>query len=109
MDAVVLIYATAPTTQDAEAIGRALVEERLAACASVIPGMRSVYRWKDAVETADEAVLIIKTTAAKAGAAVARLAALHPYDTPAAATLAVDEATSHAPFLAWVRAETEGR
>ena len=98
-----LLYATAPDADAAAALARALVEERLVACGNVLPGVRSVYRWDGAVTEAPEAVLICKTTAAKADAAAARLAELHPYDVPAVVRL---DAGGGAPaFLAWAAGE----
>jgi len=57
------LYITAPSCEVAEIIGRALIEERLAACVNIIDGMRSIYRWKDRVETANEVVMIAKSRA----------------------------------------------
>ena len=58
-----LVYMTAGTAEEAERIGAALVEERLAACANVIDGMRSIYRWEGRVQNDQKAVLIAKTRA----------------------------------------------
>jgi periplasmic divalent cation tolerance protein len=99
---VVLIYATAPDAVVAERIGRTLVEEEMAACANVLPGMRSVYRWQGRVETADEAVLILKTLAGQAAATMERLRALHPYQEPCALVLPVSGGLQT--YLAWVAA-----
>lgn len=99
---VVLIYVTAPDAAVAERIGRTLVEEELAACANVLPGMRSVYRWQGRVESADEAVLILKTLAGRSGAVMERLRALHPYQEPCALVLPVSGGLPT--YLAWVAA-----
>ena len=99
---VVLIYATAPDAVVAERLGRTLVEEELAACANVLPGMRSVYRWQGRVESADEAVLILKTLAGRATATMQRLRALHPYQEPCALVLPVSDGLPS--YLAWVAA-----
>lgn len=101
MDAV-LLYSTVPDREAGERLGRQLVEEGWAACVNVLPGMRSVYRWHGAVEAADEAVLIVKTTRAAAAAAAARLRALHPYELPCILELSV---TGGDPaYLAWLAA-----
>lgn len=96
----VLIYATAPDTATAEAIARRLVEDRLAACANILPGMRSVYRWEGTVETADEVVLILKTVHDCAEAAMRRLGELHPYRTPCALVLPLSGGLPA--YLAWL-------
>lgn len=101
---VVMIYTTFATVADAAAVGRRLVEERLAACVNILPAMHAIYRWKDAVEEADEAVMLVKTKAATAEAAAARIEKLHPYETPAVLVLPV--AGGSAPYLAWIAAET---
>jgi periplasmic divalent cation tolerance protein len=55
---VVSVYADFANGEEAERIGRAMVEERLSACVNIIPGVRSIYRWQDAIETADEVAAI---------------------------------------------------
>jgi len=104
--AVMFVYATAGDRTEALAIGRAVVEARLAACANVIDGMRSVYWWQGKVEEANEAVLILKTTADRLPALIARVKALHSYDCPCIEALPVAE--GFAPFLDWVAQETHG-
>jgi periplasmic divalent cation tolerance protein len=91
------------TTSDratAERIAHALVEERLAACVNLVPGVRSIYRWKGAVEAADEVLCVIKTTAARLPRLKARLVALHPYDVPEVIALPI--AAGHTPYLGWL-------
>jgi periplasmic divalent cation tolerance protein len=63
-----------------------MVEERLAACVNLLGPMLSIYRWQDVVEQADEVAAIFKTTDARAGALIARIAALHSYDVPCLVT-----------------------
>jgi periplasmic divalent cation tolerance protein len=96
-----MIYITAPDPEAALRIGRALVERRLAACANVIPGMRSVYRWKGAVEEAGEAVLLAKTTADRVEDLIRAVKELHPYECPCVVVLPIEG--GFAPFLAWIR------
>jgi periplasmic divalent cation tolerance protein len=88
----------------ARALARALVSRRLAACASLVPGVRSVYRWKGRVEEARETLLVIKTAAPRVPALLAAVAELHPYEVPEA--LALPVASGLAPYLAWLRDET---
>jgi periplasmic divalent cation tolerance protein len=105
--AVMFVYATAGDAAEALRIGRAVVEERLAACANVLPQMRSVYWWEGAVQESDEAVLVLKTTEARLAALVERVKALHPYGCPCIEALPVQG--GYAPFLDWVAQETQGR
>ncbi|MCG3134287.1 MAG: Divalent-cation tolerance protein CutA [Planctomycetes bacterium] len=98
-----LVLTTAPADR-ADAIARMLVDERLAACVARIPGVRSVYRWKGAIEESDEVQLVAKTSDEAAPRAAARIAEVHPYDVPEILVLDVD--SSHAAYAAWVAAET---
>ncbi len=100
----VFVYMTAGSREEAERIGRALVEERLAACANLFGGMTSIYRWNGAIETADEVVLIAKTRADLFERLEARVRELHSYDTPC--ILEIPLGRGHVPFLDWIRAET---
>ena len=95
-----IVFSTAPDAEAALRLGRTLVEERLAACVNVVPGVRSIYRWREAVEEAEEVLLVIKTTAAVASALAARIEALHPYETPE--VLALEPAAGAAAYLAWI-------
>lgn len=94
-----LVFCTCPDDDTAARIARALVERRLAACASRTP-VRSVYRWKDAVESADEVQLVIKTTRQRYDALERALRALHPYELPE--ILAVEAAAGLAGYLDWI-------
>jgi periplasmic divalent cation tolerance protein len=104
--AVMIVYATASDPEEAQRIGRAVVTERLAACANVIAGMRSVYWWQGEVQEAAEAVLILKTTTERMPALIARVRALHSYDCPCIEAWPV--ADGNPDFLAWVARETAG-
>lgn len=106
MNAITFLYATAPGTDVAGTIARALVERRLAACVNVFPGMTSVYLWEGEVEAAAETALIVKTTRAAAPAARDLILTLHPHRCPAVVGFEVDEAASSAQFCDWIRAET---
>lgn len=104
-DEAVLVYVTAGDRQAALALGRACVEARLAACANVIDGMRSVYRWQGEIEEADEAVLILKTRRARLEALCAAIRARHDYDCPCVVALPI--IGGNPDYLAWILAETE--
>ena len=97
---VVSVYAIFADAAEAERIGRAVVEERLAACINILPGVRSIYRWQGALETADETAAILKTTAVSADALVARIATLHSYEVPCIVTWPIDKVL--ASYADWV-------
>jgi periplasmic divalent cation tolerance protein len=86
---VVSVYAVFANADEAERIGRTVVEERLAACVNIFAPVRSIYRWQGAVETNDEVAAILKTTDARADALIVRIAALHSYEVPCIATSAI--------------------
>lgn len=100
---VVAVLTTAPSAEEAERIGGALVEERLAACANVVPGIVSIFRWKGAVSHESEVLMILKTTADGLQALTRRIVELHPYEVPE--VLALDVRDGHSAYLDWVRAE----
>lgn len=97
-----LIYTTWPDMETAESAARAAVESGLAACANILPGMVSIFRWDGAMQRETEAVMLLKTTADAAAALSSLLSSLHPYDTPAVMSLAVDAETSSGKFLKWI-------
>jgi periplasmic divalent cation tolerance protein len=99
-----VVLSTAPPGK-AQEIAARLVEERHAACVNLIPGVRSVYRWKGAVHDDPETVLVIKTVAARVDGLIRRLIEVHPYETPEALVLAPEGGAPS--YLDWVRAETE--
>ena len=103
---VMFVYATASDTAEALRIGRTVVEERLAACANVLGGMRAVYWWQGAVQEGGEAVLILKTTDDRLGALIDRVRDLHSYECPCIEALPVIDGNQH--FLDWVASETHG-
>lgn len=98
------VYMTAGSVDEARKVGRALVEERLAACINIIDGMRSLYWWEGAVQEDAETVLVAKTTEARLDALIERVKALHSYDCPC--VVALPMVGGHADFLDWIAAET---
>jgi periplasmic divalent cation tolerance protein len=100
---VLLVYSAFPTQESALRVADTLIEERLAACVNVLPGMTSVYRWQGAIERANEALLLAKTHPVKRDALQARIVALHPYELPE--VVAVDAGTLPA-CLDWITRET---
>lgn len=95
-----IVVTTAASLEDANRLGRILVEERLAACATLIPAVESIYTWKGALETSTEAMLLLKTGREQVPALEARLHDLHSYETPEFLVLPV-EAGSRG-YLAWM-------
>jgi periplasmic divalent cation tolerance protein len=97
-----IVLVTAPEPETAGRIARTLVEERLAACVNVLPGIRSTYRWQGAVQQDDEVLLVIKTRADRLVTLTGRVRDLHPYELPE--VLALPAAGGSADYLAWVAA-----
>lgn len=97
-------YMTAGSREEALRIGRALVEERLAACANLIEGMTSIYRWEGAIQEDAEVVLIAKTRPDLVTRLTERVKALHSYDCPCVIALPVDGGNQA--FIDWIAAET---
>ena len=105
MDRAVMLYTTFPSLVEAEKAGKALVEDRLAACVNILPGMISHYRWQGAVERAEEAVMLIKTRASLAEPVRAAVKASHAYDTPAILVLPIESVDET--YFAWIMDSTK--
>ena len=101
-----VVLVTSPDAVAAEGLARAVIEEGLAACANVVSGVVSIFRWEGEVQRDAEVLIVMKTTAASAPALCARVAELHPYQVPEALVLPVD--SGYAPYLDWVRGEAGG-
>lgn len=97
---VVSVYAVFADADEAERIGRATVEQRLAACVNILGPVQSIYRWQGAVETAGEVAAIFKTSDDRADALVARIADMHSYDVPCVVTWPIDKIL--AAYADWV-------
>ena len=102
MEEIVLVLTTVPDDFDAETMARELVEERFAACVSILPAQTSVYRWKGAVETAKERQLLIKTTSKWTGGLWKAIRDRHPYEVPE--ILELRPTGGDPSYLDWVRA-----
>ncbi|HAL22221.1 MAG TPA: divalent-cation tolerance protein CutA [Stenotrophomonas sp.] len=103
-DPVLLLFTTCPDADSAERIAHALVGEQLAACVTRLDGARSTYRWQGQVTTDTELQLLVKTTASRVDAAIARIVALHPYELPEC--IAVESRAGLPAYLDWIRAQT---
>jgi periplasmic divalent cation tolerance protein len=103
----VLVLTTIAASQDADALARTLVEERLAACVNVLPPMQSVYRWQGRVESEAERQLIIKTSQDRLIDLQSRLLSLHPYEVPEFLVIPVAGGTEA--YLTWLRESVGGK
>lgn len=103
--AVGVVLMTAPTQEKAAELARTLVEERLIACANLVPRVRSIYRWEDKVCDEPE-VLVVMKTAADFEALRARVISLHPYEVPE--LIRVEVGAGHTQYLDWVVAASRG-
>ena len=104
MSGIVTIYATFADAEEARRIARALVDERLAACANILAPCRSVYRWQGSIQEDEEVPAFFKTRADTAEALIARVAELHGYDVPAAVVWPIDWALPA--YADWVAQES---
>ncbi|MFP3944441.1 MAG: divalent-cation tolerance protein CutA [Alphaproteobacteria bacterium] len=100
------VYVTAGSREEALAIARAAVGERLAACANILGDITSVYRWEGAVQEDTETSLILKTTAANLPALTERIREVHSYTVPCVVTWALDPEAGNPEFLEWLEAES---
>lgn len=101
---LLLVLVTCPGVEVAASLARILVEEELAACGNILPGVRSIYRWEGRVHDEPEVLLILKTRPALFERLRARVVAEHPYDVPE--VVAVRPEAVHGPYLDWVLAAT---
>ena len=106
-DGLLLALTTIGSREEAESIARTLLDERLVACANLLPGCRSLYLWQGALEEADETLVLFKTTRNRYRAFEERLRALHPYELPEIVALSPDALLPA--YAAWVIGETRRR
>jgi len=104
MTAFIQVMTTTANRHDADRIAGELVERRLAACVQLLGPVTSTYRWKGAIETSDEWLLLIKSREELYPAIDAAIRELHPYDVPE--ILAVPVTAGHADYLRWLGEET---
>ena len=102
---VVVALTTLPQTADAEAFVLPLLEQRLIACANILPPMRSVYRWQGAISSDFEVLVLMKTQRSRIAALKDAIARAHSYDVPELLVLSVSDGLSL--YLQWVTGETE--
>lgn len=102
-ETVVVALTTAPDVGTATAIANRLLEERLIACANVLPGATSIYRWDGEVRAESEVVVVLKSVAGAGDRLTRRVTELHPYDVPE--VLLLDTTGGAEEYLEWVRGE----
>jgi periplasmic divalent cation tolerance protein len=95
-----LIFATASSEEQAVSIARTLVAEQLAACVNIVGPMRSIYRWRDAIEDDNEHLLIIKTRATLYVKVEKRIRAIHTYEIPEVISATIDRGSP--PYIKWL-------
>ncbi len=101
-----LCYVTCGSREEAVAIAREVVERRLAACANIIDGLTSIYRWEGSVHEDPEVLLLLKTRRDLAEALTEAIVALHSYDCPCVTVLPITGGNRD--YLAWIASETDG-
>ncbi len=102
----VAVMVTASDVNEGAELGKAVVAEKLAACCNVVPGVRSIYRWKDEIFDEGEVLCIMKTRSGLFERLKERVLELHSYDVPEITAVAIDD--GHSAYLDWVAEVTEG-
>jgi periplasmic divalent cation tolerance protein len=95
-----IVLTTESTLDEANKLGRTLVEERLVACATLLPVVQSIYRWKDQIQSAPETMILLKTSTEKLEALEARMRELHTYRLPEFLVIPVEQGSG--PYLEWL-------
>ena len=103
--AINFIYITTGSKTEAQKIGKALVESRLAACVNIIDRMQSIYRWEGKIQEDSEVILIAKTTETLVSQLIDKVKSLHSYDCPCIVSLPVLD--GYPPFLDWIQSEVK--
>lgn len=104
-DGYIVVFSTAPNPEDAAGIGKQVVEEGLAACCNIIPGLRSIYVWKGKLCDEGEALCIFKTRASLFERLKARIKELHSYEVPE--VIAVNIESGLKEYLGWIDENTK--
>ncbi len=100
----IVVFVTAPSEKEGEKIAQALLKDRLAACVNIVPGLKSVFRWKGKISTEDEVLLLIKTKDTLFERLKKRVIELHSYDVPEVIALGI--LAGNEKYLDWVEKET---
>jgi periplasmic divalent cation tolerance protein len=101
----IMVLTNVPDAPTAQLMARALVEQRVAACVTILPGAQSVYRWRGAIEEAGEVTLLVKSTSTRYAELEAAIKSLHPYDVPEIIALSIVDGLPA--YLDWIAQETK--
>lgn len=101
---IAIVLSTLPDNESARELARRLVDERLIACGNIVPGIRSIFRWKGAIEDASEVLLVMKTATELLPELRERIEQLHPYEVPEVIAVHADDVSGAYGY--WVRHET---
>jgi len=104
---ITICFVTAPSSEVASALAKLVVDQRLAACVNIVPGVQSVYRWNDEVTIDSEVLMIMKTSTARLEDLKRAVLKEHPYDTPE--FIAIEPSASLEPYAQWVVESTVGK
>jgi len=104
MTDALLVLTTFPTADAAAQVAKAVVGERLAACANILPALRSIYRWEGKIQDENEVLVLLKTQRAGFARLQARILELHPYEVPEVLAIPVEQ--GHQAYLEWIARET---
>jgi len=104
MTDALLVLTTLPNSDAAADLAKKVVGEKLAACANVMPAVRSIYRWQGALQDENEVLVLLKTRQARFDKLKARILELHPYDVPEVIAIPVEQ--GHGAYLDWIANET---
>jgi len=100
----VIVYVTTSNIEESKKIGREIVEERLAACASIIQNISSIYWWKGTIEESGESLLLLKTKKRDVKKLIKRVKELHSYENPEIVAVPIKEGSME--YLEWIKNET---
>jgi periplasmic divalent cation tolerance protein len=104
MTDAILVLTTLPTADAAAEVAKTVVDEKLAACANILPALRSIYRWEGKVQDENEVLVLLKTRQAQYERLKARILGLHPYEVPEVLAIPVEQGNQ--PYLDWIARET---
>ena len=104
MSRELIVFVTAPNSEEARRIANALVSEQLAACVNIVPSIESIYRWEGRVTSDSEALMIIKTTNDRYVDVERRVKELHTYTTPEIVAIPIEQGSKE--YLDWLRKST---
>jgi len=102
-----LVYITTQSSDEAEQMGREIIEQNLAACVNIIPGMTSFYRWEGKIQCDEETILLVKTHTSKIQSLTQFVKKVHSYDCPCVISLTLAEDEGNEEYLKWLLSESK--